>query len=258
LRVNPLSQKGHRVKLEEYEVMFRVEDTLWWYRGMRAITRAVIERYYPRGAGLKILDAGCGTGAAMSYLADYGAVTGLDFVPLAVRLARRRAHRRLACGSVLEPPFASASFDLVTSLDVLPMLDARLRLDVVALIEMARLLKPGGRLLVRAAAYDWLRGAHDRLWDVQHRYALREMRAKLEQAGLTVEHGTYANMWLFPVAALKRLSEPLFPNQEQSDIALSAGPLNGMLAAILASEASLAARGQLPFGLSLIAVARKS
>jgi len=247
-----------RVNLSEYETMFRVEETLWWYRGMQAITRAVIERNYARGAGLKILDAGCGTGAAMSYLADYGAVTGLDFVPLAVRLARRRAHRRLACGSVLELPFASESFDLVTSFDVLPMLEAHTRLDVVALIEMARLLKPGGRLLVRAAAYDWLRGAHDRLWDVQHRYTLAEMCARLEQAGLTVEHGTYANMWLFPVAALKRLSEPLLPNQEQSDLALSVGPLNGMLAAILASEALLAARGRLPFGLSLIVVARKS
>jgi SAM-dependent methyltransferase len=246
------------MKLTEYETMFRVEDTLWWYRGMQAITRALIERTYPRGAGLKILDAGCGTGAAMSYLADYGAVTGLDFVPLAVRLARRRAHTRLACGSVLELPFASESFDLVTSLDVLPMLDARTRRDVVALTEIARLLKVGGRLLVRVAAYDWLRGAHDRLWDVQHRYGLAEMRAKLEQAGLTVEHSTYANMWLFPIAALKRLSEPLFPEQEQSDISLSAGPFNGVLAAILASEAPLAARRSLPFGLSLILIARKS
>ncbi|MCS6909367.1 MAG: class I SAM-dependent methyltransferase [Anaerolineales bacterium] len=246
------------MKLEEYEIMFRVEDTLWWYRGMQAITRALIERTYSRGAGLKILDAGCGTGAAISYLADYGTVTGLDFMPLAVRLAQRRAHTRLVCGSVLELPFASASFDLVTSLDVLPMLDARMQRDVAALNEMARLLKVGGRLLVRVAAYDWLRGAHDRLWDVQHRYTLAEMRTKLERVGLTVEHGTYANMWLFPLAALKRLSEPLFPNQEQSDIALSAGLFNGVLAAILASEASLAARRALPFGLSLIMVAQKS
>lgn len=246
------------MKLTEYETMFRVEDTLWWYRGMQAIARALIERTYPRGAGLRILDAGCGTGAAMSYLADYGAVTGLDFAPLAVRLARRRAHTRLVCGSVLELPFASESFDLVTSFDVLPMLDARTGRDVVALTEMARLLKVGGRLLVRVAAYDWLRGAHDRLWDVQHRYELAEMRARLEQAGLTVEHGTYANMWLFPLAALKRLSEPLFPDQEQSDIALSVGPFNGALAAILASEAPLAARRSLPFGLSLVMVARKS
>jgi hypothetical protein len=123
---------------------------------------------------------------------------------------------------------------------------------------MARLLKPGGRLVVRVAAYDWLRGAHDRLWDVVHRYGRRELRAKLERAGLAVEHVGHANMWLFPAVALKRLSEPLFPRQEQSDLSLRAGVFNGLLGAILASEASLAARGSLPFGLSLIAVGKKS
>lgn len=244
------------MKLEEYEIMFNVEDTLWWYRGMQAITRAVIERHYPRGGRLRILDAGCGTGAAMSYLADYGAVTGLDLVPFALRLGRRRGHARLACGSVTALPFQSESFDLVTSLDVLPML--RGGQDLAAVREMARLIVPGGRLVLRAAAYDWLRGAHDRLWDVAHRYAFDELRARVESAGLALEHLTYANMWLFPLAALKRLSEPLFPQQAQSDLALSAGPFNSLLGAILASEAPLAARRRLPFGLSLIAVGRKS
>ncbi len=244
------------MNLEEYEIMFNVEDTLWWYRGMQAITRAVIERHYPRGGRLRILDAGCGTGAAMRYLADYGAVTGLDLVPFALRLGRRRGHARLACGSVAALPFPSESFDLVTSLDVLPML--RGGQDLAAVREMARLIAPGGRLVLRAAAYDWLRGAHDRLWDVAHRYAFDELRAKVEGAGLTVEHLTYANMWLFPLAALKRLSEPLFPRQAQSDLALSAGPFNGLLGAILAGEAPLAARWRLPFGLSLIVVGRKS
>lgn len=244
------------MKLEEYEIMFNVEDTLWWYRGMQAITRAVIERHYPRGSRLRILDAGCGTGAAMSYLSNYGAVTGLDLVPFALSLGRRRGHARLACGSVAALPFQSESFDLVTSLDVLPML--RAGQDLAAVQEMARLIAPGGRLVLRAAAYDWLRGAHDRLWDVAHRYAFDELRARVESAGLTVEHLTYANMWLFPLAALKRLSEPWFRQQAQSDLALSAGVFNGLLSAILASEAPLVARRRLPFGLSLIAVGRKS
>jgi hypothetical protein len=143
----------------------------------------------------------------------------------------------------------------VASLDVLPMLPPAL--EAHAFREMARLIVPGGRLLLRAAAYDWLRGAHDRHWDVQHRYAPGELCAKLERAGLRVEHLTFANMWLFPLAALKRLSEPLFPKQEQSDLALGAGPLNTIMAAILSSEAGPASRGRLPFGLSLIAVARK-
>jgi hypothetical protein len=33
---------------DEYRVMFQVEDTLWWYKGMEAISRAILERYYTR------------------------------------------------------------------------------------------------------------------------------------------------------------------------------------------------------------------
>lgn len=244
------------MKLDEYDLMYRVEDTLWWYRGMWAITRAVIERFYARGSRLRILDAGCGTGASMTALADYGCVTGVDLSSYALHLSRRRDHARLACGSVLCLPFRSAAFDLITSFDVLQMLPHKT--DRAALSEMARLLASGGRLIVRVAAYDWLRGAHDRLWEVTHRYVRRELRAKLERAGLVVEHASYLNMWLFPAAALKRLSEPLLPAPQHSDLAIGAGPFNDLLTVILASEAALVVRGSLPFGLSLLMVGRKS
>jgi len=244
------------MKLSEYETMFRVEDGLWWYVGMRAILRAVIERHYPRGNQLRILDAGCGTGATLTCLADYGAATGIDLAPFALLLSRRRGHARLSAASVKAMPFATASFDLVISLDVLQMLPAEVERS--ALAEMARLLASGGRLILRAAAYDWLRGAHDRHWEVRHRYLPGELRAKLERAGLAVEHWSFANTWLFPVAAIKRLSEPLFPPQAHSDLAFNLGPLNAVLAAILSSEAPAIARGRLPFGLSLMVVARKS
>ena len=66
----------------QHEVMFRVEDRLWWYVGMQAITRAVVERTYVRGGDLRILDAGCGTGASMAYLSDSGAPSGLISRPM--------------------------------------------------------------------------------------------------------------------------------------------------------------------------------
>lgn len=244
------------MKLSEYETMFRVEDGLWWYVGMRAILRAVIERHYPRGGRLRILDAGCGTGANLTCLADYGPVTGIDLVPFALSLSRRRGHARLSTASLKALPFATASFDLVTSLDVVQMLPDEVERS--ALAEMARLLATDGRLILRTAAYDWLRGAHDRHWEVRHRYLPGELQAKLERAGLVVEHWSFANTWLFPVAAIKRLSEPLFPQQTESDLARNPGPFNAVLAAILSSEAPAVAQSRLPFGLSLMVVARKS
>ena len=178
--------------LAEYELMYRLEDRLWWYRGMRHITGTLLDRHYPRGAGLRLLDAGCGTGATASQLAAYGCVTGIDVELFALRLARQRGDPRLAASSVVALPFASGSFDLVTCFDVLVMLDEAA--EARALSELARVLAPGGRLLVRVAANDWLRGAHDRAWQVVRRYSPGRLSAGLTRAGLRVERLSHANM----------------------------------------------------------------
>lgn len=239
--------------------MYQLEDGLWWYRGMRALTRALIERWYSPGAGLEVLDAGCGTGATAGLLERYGRVTGVDVERYALCLAQRRAgpsRQRLICGSLTGLPLPAGTFDLITCFDVLVMLPAPG--EAAALAELARVLAPGGRLLLRVAAGDWLRGAHDRAWQVQRRYDRAGLRARLERAGLVVEHLSHANMWLFPLAVAKRLAERLRPPSDRSDLTYPYGPLDGLFGAVLSSEARLVAgRGGLPVGLSLFAVARK-
>ncbi|MBI3150518.1 MAG: class I SAM-dependent methyltransferase, partial [Chloroflexi bacterium] len=128
---------------QEYELMYQVEDRHWWYQGMAAITRAALDRWvhFPN---LRILDAGCGTGAAMTtYLAEYGKVTGVDLYPQALEFCRKRHAPRLACASVLNLPFAPASFDLVTSFDVL--YERGVSSETTALKEFFRVLTPSGR-----------------------------------------------------------------------------------------------------------------
>jgi len=80
----------------EYTIMYQVEDSHWWYRGMEHITRAIIERWYPREPQLHILDVGCGTGAAaVNYLQDYGEVTCFDVAEEAVNYCKLMNIRRL-------------------------------------------------------------------------------------------------------------------------------------------------------------------
>ena len=235
--------------------MYRVEDTHWWYRGMQAITRQVIERHYPRGGALRILDAGCGTGAAMGYLADYGTVTGIDYAGAALRYCRLRKRACLAQGSVMSLPYRDAQFDLVTSFDVICQFGVTD--DELALREFARVLVPGGRLVLRLPGAKWLRGQHDRVADVEWRYNKPELRLKLLAGGFVIEHMSYANVFLFPVAVVKRLSERFFPPQHGSDLTLGTGPFNGVLSAVLASESPLVAGCGLPYGLTIVALARK-
>jgi ubiquinone/menaquinone biosynthesis C-methylase UbiE len=236
--------------------MYQVEDHHWWYQGMETITRAMLDRWahFPNP---KILDAGCGTGAAMTtYLAEYGMVTGVDLYPQALEFCRKRNAPRLARASVLNLPFAPASFDLITSFDVL--YERAVSNDAAALKEFFRVLTPSGRVLLRLPAYNWLRGQHDEKVHTSRRYTKTLIKGLLEQSGFIVEHLSYANTLLFPLAVIKRLGERIFPPKDnQSDLALNPGVLNNLFGNILASEAPVAANIGLPYGLSVIAVGRK-
>jgi SAM-dependent methyltransferase len=153
-------------------------------------------------------------------------------------------------------PFPNETFDLVTSFDILYFEGIH---DETALDETVRVLRPGGRLLIRVPAFDWLRGAHDVKVSTAHRYTSEELKAKLRKSGLEIELLSYANMLLFPLALLKRFTEKWrIAPQQDSDIAVGVGPFSGLLRGCLVLESTLIPRWRLPFGLSVVAMARKS
>ncbi len=239
----------------EYQTIYTVEDRHWWYTGMRRITLALLEETYGGRADLDVLDAGSGTGGALGYLARFGRVTGIDYSPLALDFCRARAHSRLAQGSVTALPFAPASFDLVTSFDVLYHRAVGDPGD--ALTEFRRVLRPGGRALLRLPAYDWLRGRHDAVIHTARRFTTSGLLDWLCEAGFAVERLTYANTLLFPLAAAKRLLEPLLPGPPgHSDVTPNPVWFDAALSAVLGLEAAWLRRRDLPFGLSVVALGR--
>ena len=242
----------------EYEVMAAVEDRHWWYGGMRAITAALIDEAFPGRRDLRILDAGCGTGGNVRFLRRYGRAVGLDLAPEALELAQPRLPGALARGSVLDLPYADAYFDLVTSFDVL--YHRAVPDEPRALAEVFRVLRPGGCLVVRLPAYGFLYSDHDRAVHTRHRYTLPEARGLLERSSLAVERCSYVNSLLFPLALAARLLERLRPAHGSSDSALELPPplVNELMRWPLALEAAWLARGgAFPFGLSIVARARR-
>jgi SAM-dependent methyltransferase len=256
------------MRTEDYEYLYRLEEEFWWFAGMREITGALLDSLLPPPGcegDRVILDAGCGTGGNLEWLARYaggGRVVGIDLVATALDFCRKRTHERLAQASATDLPFADESFDLVTSFDVLVQIP-EFGADERAMREMFRVLKPGGIAFVRGAAYEWMKSGHDRALGTARRYDLDGLREKLMRAGFDVLRGTYANSLLFPVAAIRRLLlKPLGLADEGSDVKPlphNLQWLNRSFTKALLWEAKRLRdpKARLPVGLSAICVAKR-
>src|SRR5262245_49529982 len=104
---------------EAFHEMAALEATHWWYVGMRDITRRFLAPYLSGSVQRRILDAGCGTGANLAMLGEYGQALGFDFSPIAVGYTSKLHAGRVARASIAGQPYPDNSFDLVTSFDVL-------------------------------------------------------------------------------------------------------------------------------------------
>jgi SAM-dependent methyltransferase len=247
------------MQTEDYQYLYQLEERFWWFAGMREVTAALLDSWLPAGDRV-ILDAGCGTGGNLEWLARYagsGAVAGIDFVETALRFCRARGARRLVQASATDLPFADRCFDLVTSFDVLVQIPGE-GADEQAMREMRRVLKPGGLAFVRCAAYEWMKSGHDRALGTQRRYRLDELSDKLRRAGFNVVRETYANSLLFPAAAARvGLADD---GSDVKPLPPELAWLNQALTGALRWEARRLQppRARLPFGLSAICLARNA
>lgn len=238
------------------ELTGRAEATHFWFRGFRRFIAPLIERLAAGRSGLRLLDCGCGTGSNLRLLAPYGRAYGFDLTANGSRTAHR-AGSRVAQGDITSIPFASGTVDIATAFDVLQCVPA----DAAAVQEMARIVRPGGRIVLTLAAFDLLRGDHAEVWHEVRRYTPSSARRLVEQAGLRAEQVSFAFASTLPlmlaVRVSQRLLRPFRPLRPDTDIAVPAAPINAVLSALLIAEAAIARRVAMPVGSSLIVVGRK-
>jgi SAM-dependent methyltransferase len=252
------------MKTKDYADLHALEEEFWWFAGMRDITGALLDPICAGARDRMILDAGCGTGGNLSWLARYagnGKVIGIDLAAAALRFCAA-GHHDLIQSSATHLPFADSSFDLVTSFDVLVQLPGD-RSDEQAIREMYRVLRTGGLAFVRVAAYEWMRSGHDEALATQRRYTLGELNERMRNAGFNVLRATYANTLLLPAAAMRRLLLKRIGLADKGSDVTPLPPkfewLNRFLANALRSEARILRnpRARFPAGLSAICIAEK-
>lgn len=242
---------------DEYRAMFDLEESLWWYVGMRAVTASILDRELDGKGALRLLDVGCGTGFSLKWLSgrfNSKEAFGVDVSAHAAALWRLRNLDTVAVASADHLPFAAAEFDLVTCFDVIYQLNSAEARKAVA--EMCRVLRPGGLLFIREPAYEWMRGAHDLAVGTRHRYTRGELRQLLASEGFAPKRMTYVNTLLFWAAVPHRLLSRL-RGENQSDVKPAPPLINRLFASALKIEAGLVNRVTLPFGLSVVALAEK-
>jgi SAM-dependent methyltransferase len=192
----------------------------------------------------------------MRLLQPYGRVVGIELEPLAAA-AGREFGRPIACADITRIPFPDGAFDLAVSFDVLQVVEP----DVAAVREMARTVRPGGRVLLTVAAFEMLSGDHAEVWSECRRYTPKTARALAESAGLIVERVSFMFAALFPLMFVartaQRLLRPFRARPSQADMDVPWGPVNAALMRMLDGEAALSRLMPMPIGTSLIVVAHK-
>ncbi len=242
----------------EFENIAQAEDSFWWYRGMHEITLRLLQRMLPAPPE-RMLEAGCGTGAfARELTKQFRCVIDLaDLAEEGLARARGKGLRRLLRADVRALPLAAEQYDCVLSLDVLVHLERGM--ERAAFAEMARVLRPGGMVIIRVAALDVLRSRHSVFIHERRRFTKAELIRIATEHGLSPIRCTYLNCLLAPVALFRfRIWEPLLGKSAESGVKPISGWLNTALRCVLRLEAYWVCRGgNLPLGQTLLLFARK-
>lgn len=236
-----------------YTEMAALEDEHWWFEGRRRILAEVLDTLNLRPHA-DVLEAGCGTGGCLNLLNRYGRLAAFEPDAGARRHANQRGIVQVVHGALPDSiPFEERRFDLAAMLDVLEHVED----DRAALVSLRGRLKPGGRLLLTVPAYAWLWSRHDEVNHHYRRYRLGPLTTLLEETGFVLDYATYFNTLLFPLIAGVRLFNKALGRHKGSDFNQPPPALNRLLAQFFAAERLVVPRSRFPFGVSLLAVARR-
>jgi hypothetical protein len=120
---------------------------------------------------------------------------------------------------------------------------------------MHRVLRPDGILLINVPAFSFLHSAHDEAVMTARRFRKPEIRRLLSKANFTIRRLTYWTTFLFPLAVMARTlgGSRMGRDFETTEVTFQ----RRMFAQIMTLELGLLRKISLPFGVALLAIARK-
>jgi len=238
--------------------MYSLEDTYWWFQGRKSIIFSLLRKYslLTKESTKRIIDLGCGTGLILAELNNIISVPiGIDFSMTALSFCKRRGLRDLACADVNNLPFENDSFDLVFALDLLEHIED----DEHLLREVWRICRRGGMLIATVPAHQYLWSEHDEALHHYRRYSAKGFYNLIVQCGFEPLKYSFCISFMFLPIVLFRKIQKIFKSSgsPKTHLIILPGWINSFLIQLLKLEALLIRYINLPFGVSLLCLARK-
>jgi SAM-dependent methyltransferase len=245
-----------------FPTLTQVDQRHFWFVSRRECILDALRRYVPDLSGRGFVDLGCGAGGLAAYLTQSGLrlAGACDSYVEGLRIARQRVEGPLFLVDEGRFPPLAPGQDLIGLFDVLEHIDD----DDGVLRSLAAVLRPGGMLVLTVPAHPFLFDEADRLAQHRRRYRRRELREKVEAAGLEVVHLTHFMALLVPgliaARALGRVLAPFLGSAaRRRDAELKVVPVvNAVFRTALRLERQWLRRWPLPFGTSLLVIARRA
>jgi SAM-dependent methyltransferase len=245
------------MKVHEYKRNYELEQTYWWFVGVRAmVSRLLSLTAGSRNLG-RVLDIGCGTGALLDQLKTRSVeLWGLDISPEALKYCSLRGHANLIAADAARTPFRNGYFDVVTAIGLIEHLDD----DVAFLHEAKRLLTPNGVLVLLTSSFPYLWSMHDTANEHKRRYYLSRLRHKINEVGFETVRFSHLNFFLFPILAFALLAHRWIYGLDKVNperiLPVPPRPCNAVLTEVLLLESRLMQWMPLPWGISMIGAFR--
>jgi SAM-dependent methyltransferase len=245
------------VQISEYELVRQVQGRHWWWLGREKIIETLVEKYIDTSVKLEIADVGCGFGANISMLRQYGDVTGLELNAEALDTVKSRWGDSVNTVNWQSPDPLAARFNFMLLADVLEHIPD----DKEAVDWISEHLMDDGYTMITVPAHQFLWTQMDEVLHHHRRYT-QETLLTLFDDRFEIVYCSYYNMLLFPVKVcfvmFDRLKQFLFPSAvKRSYNDVPPAFINSIFKQILLLESSFIRRGKLPFGISLVCLARK-
>lgn len=238
-----------------YHTNFKLEDQYWWFVARNQIIKKAILDFIKLNKNNNLLDVGCGTGAFAAEMNQKTNVIALDTSPIALEYCSQRGiEQRFNC-LLNDFPKDKFRIDAITFLDVIEHIQD----DYQIVKDAYNIIENNGYVIASVPAYQWLWSHHDELHMHYRRYTKSQIEKVFKSANFQIIYSSYFNTLLFPIAVLKRFVDKITgaDKKNTSPIEEVSPTINKLFKSIFMYEKNFIPKLKLPFGLSILIVAKK-